>query len=406
GIKRGSPIFGITAVICYGLAIGCRENAILFPVVCVAGDWLCGTSRRKGIRWEHAAMIGILVAYMVMRYVMLGGFPVPRKPYWMPISDPEFPVFIVQKVILYMLGLFGAVPAIPMGGRAFFTTRTTAFYGGFAALIAILLLILAVYRFRKSLLWPFVWAGVLIAPMLPVFASAHHLYLPSLGMVLLYTAGLAAIGGVLRPAGYRMGRMRAWMHNLLLLVIAMALGTATWCSGFAYVRGTMAEDMLVDDVITRGEPIEEGDHLFFINLPPVCYYVVPAIKAELGLNQLNGHVLTCSPELVRMELSSEVELIDEHTLRVNSGPDQRYFEGITGQSLLAMMGFDGMPKQGETVDAGLFTVTPTIVDDRGVRELIFTFTQPLNSPNYHFYFGSPRFMAYPLSVSKRNVHNN
>ena len=187
---------------------------------------------------------------------------------------------------------------------------------------------------------------------------------------------------------------------MFLFVPALAAVAATWCSGFAYVRGTMAEDIFIEEVTKYGRPIAEGDHLFFINLPPVCYYVVPALRGKLGIDELHGHALTCAPQLVRMMSPGEVDVLDEYTLRVRSAPDERYFEGITGQTLLQMMGFGGMPVQGEAIDAGLFTVVPTVVDDRGVRELKFVFTEYLNSPHYHFYLGSTRFLAYPLDVTK------
>ncbi len=45
---------------------------------------------------------------------------------------------------------------------------------------------------------------------------------------------------------------------------------------------------------------------------------------------------------------------------------------------------------------GEFTVTITDVDSSGVREMLFEFRKPLDSADYHFYLGSPQFMAYEL----------
>jgi hypothetical protein len=42
----------------------------------------------------------------------------------------------------------------------------------------------------------------------------------------------------------------------------------------------------------------------------------------------------------------------------------------------------------------LFTATITDMDEQGVRELLFEFREVVDSPNYHFYLGSPQFMAY------------
>jgi hypothetical protein len=69
--------------------------------------------------------------------------------------------------------------------------------------------------------------------------------------------------------------------------------------------------------------------------------------------------------------------------------------------LLGVMGIDGNLKPGQQMDAGLFTVTIGDMDGQGVRDLLFKFREPIDSPNYHFYFGSPQFMAYELDVSSQ-----
>jgi hypothetical protein len=60
------------------------------------------------------------------------------------------------------------------------------------------------------------------------------------------------------------------------------------------------------------------------------------------------------------------------------------------------MGIDRHLRKGQIFDAGEFKVTITDMDDGGVRELQFTFSRPIDSPNYHFYVSSPQFMAYEL----------
>jgi len=397
---------GIVAVLCYAIALGCRENAVLFPAVCWLGDRLCGNPRRRRIRWEHIAMALVLITYLVIRYVMLGGFPMPAKPYVVPVSDPGFAQHVIQKVVCYTLGLFAYVPMVPIGGRAYLADRPMAFYGGFAVSIAILTAIWAAYRFRRTLLWPLVWIACLIAPVIPVFASAHHLYLPGVGMALLLGAGLAALGGLTRQSGKPTPRVQTLICTLVILVHVLGLGTLTWGIGFAYKRGTLPEDILVKDVIQRGRPLHENDHVFFINMPLVAYYAVPAIKAQKGLDNLHGHALTFSPNVASMESPSQVDILDRHTLRVRSPDHERYLADLTGQTMIQAMGFDEPPKQDHPIDAGLFTVTPTEVDERGIRELVFTFGKPLNSPDYHFFLSSPQFMAYPLDVSPRLGHDN
>ena len=390
---------GIVTVICYMLALGCRENAVLFPLVCWLGDRLFGTARRRWVRWEHVAMGCGLVAYLVLRWVMLGGFPLPGKPYLMPIWDLGFPEFALHKISIYMIGLFAYVPVVPIGGRMYLADRPEWLYGGLVGTLLLLLAIRLLYRRSRGVTWAIVWLVCLFAPVIPVFASSHHLYLPGVAAALLMAAGLGALGGLRLPWGGRAPRPARWFCGLLIVVHVVALVTLTRAMGFAYSRGTLAEDLLVDDVVRRGRPIAEGDHLFFINIPVTAYYAVPAIKARLGLEELHGHVLTFSPDLLRMESPGEVEWQDRHRIRIRSGPDNRYLEGVTGQMLLGAMDLTGLTEKGR-INAGLFAVTPHGIDDQGIRELVFEFNEPLDSPAYHFFYGSPRFAAYPLDVSR------
>jgi hypothetical protein len=235
--------------------------------------------------------------------------------------------------------------------------------------------------------------GCLIAPIMLVFASPHHLYLPSLGFVLLLSAMLAAIAG---GEGARWPRPRAVACSALVLVLALGLAVMAWAMGFAYARGVLSEDLTVRDVRRNTRQLRDGDHLFFINLPMLAYYAIPAIEQELGFHDLHGHVLVFAPDLMCAEAPTRVEALDRHRLRVIAPAGKRYLSGVTGNMLLGVMGIDARLPQGQVIDAGLFTVTVVARDAQGVQELLFTFRKPMDSPGYHIYLGSPQFMAVEL----------
>jgi hypothetical protein len=264
--------------------------------------------------------------------------------------------------------------------------------------LVLLLVIWRAYEFRLALLWPVTWIGLLIAPVLPVFASSHHLYLPSAGAVLLMAAGLAALGGIVRRRTGPISPLRGVTCGFVLVAHAIGLSLFTWAMGFAYDAGTRTEDIVVNEILRRSKPIRDGDHLFFINFPMVAYYAVPALETGTGRKHLQGHVLTFSPDMVRMSGVGEVEIIGERVIRVRAPAGQPYLAGVAGKALLDILGLPGVPPAGQTVPAGLFTVTPTNTTADGIEEAVFTFDQPVRSPNYHFYFGSPQFLAYPLEL--------
>ncbi|GMV98225.1 MAG: hypothetical protein AMXMBFR83_25770 [Phycisphaerae bacterium] len=394
GVRR-TGLF-IVAIACYGLAMGCRENAVLFPAVCWLGDRLCGTVRRR-LRWEHLAMLAVGAGYFALRFHMLGGMALPERPYRVMASDPGFARYVVDKTLYYTLGLLAYVPVVPKAGEAFFADRPAVLYGGAAGAAAMLLLVWRAYGFQRAWLWPAAWAGLFIAPVLPVFASSHHLYLPGVGAVLLTTAALAALGGFTRPGGWPLPQWRKAACAALLAALAAGLSLFTWGQGFAFDAGTRLEDMLVKEVISRGPALRDDDHLFFINFPVLAYYAVPAIEAQTGRRNLHGHVLTFSPDLLRMDAPASVEAVDAHTLRLRAPAGSPYFGGIDGRAMLAVVGHEQDVQAGRPIRAGAFTVTPTRLADGGIEELVFTFDKPLDSPACHFYFGSPHFLAYPLS---------
>lgn len=395
------PVTGwsLLALLCYGLALGCRENAVLFPLVCWTGDRLCGTTRRGKFRWEHAAMLGLLAGYFVLRTIMLGGFPLPPKPYLMPVTDPDFPRYFIEKAAVYTISLFGFIPLVPIGGQLYFAQRPTWFYGGLGMTVVGLLILWLAYRRPKAMLFPVAWMVFLIAPVMPVFASSHHLYLPGVGTVLLITAGLAIAGGALVDPRRPLKRITLIGGTIILMLHAIGLSVLTWAMGFTYTRGTLVEDIVMDDVLTRGPALQDGDHLFFINMPVVSYYAIPAIESQLDFHSLEGHALTFAPDLAKMELPGEVEILDAHRIRVHSPAGRRYFEGTTGQVVLDAMRIGQMPRVGETIDAGLFRVLMVEGNDTGIGTLEFIFKERIDSPNYHFYYGSPQFLAYPLDVA-------
>ena len=391
--------WAIAAVVCYALALGCRENAILFPLACWLGDILCGSPRRRW-RWEHAAMLLVAGGYLALRHQALGGFPVPPPPYLVrPEPTAAFALYLLEKAGVYVLGLFCFIPIVPIGSQVYFAQRPEVFYGLFAAVLAALAAVWAAYRFRPALLWPAAWLGCMFLPVIPVFASPHHLYLPGVGMALIAAAALR-LPTRLRPHAAAPGRAGAAVGHAVPALLLAVTGTLTWCMGFAFVKGTLAEDLFIRDVLECGDPPREGDELFFINMPVLAYYCVPAIRHQLGLRDLRGHVLTFSPDLLGMSSPGEVEVLDRHRLRLRIRGESRYLQGTTGDMLLGAMGMRDDVARGRPVDAGLFTVVPTDVDAHGVRELELVFRAPLDSPHYRFYLGSPKFMAYPLDMSR------
>jgi hypothetical protein len=387
--------YALTAMLFYALALGCRENTVLFPVIAWFGDRFCFSARRRWIRWDYFGLAAVVIGYMVLRWYMLGGFPVPRKPYLVPVTDPEFPAFVLDKLSLYLIGLFSFIPVVPIGGRAYLSARPEYLYGGLIGILIVIAITWLAYRRLRPLLWAVIWIACTLAAVLPVFASAHHLYLPSVGASLMLAALLALLAGYRRTADRPAGALRRWTVGAMIAALGCGLGVVSWSIGFVFVRGTIVEDVVTDEV-QSGRPLHEGDHLFFINMPVTAYYAVPALRETLGMDELYGHALTFSPDLLVTRTPSRIERVDEDTLRVHAPDGSPYFAGVTGNTLLQVMQLEEAVREGEPIDAGLFTVTPERMDDQGIHVLRYDFVRSLNSPDFHFFLGSPAALAYPL----------
>ncbi len=413
------------ALLLFAMALGCREHVILWPAVILVGDFALRACRRRRIP-AYVAMAVVVVAYLAARHEALGGFPLPGRPYLVRPGDPGFVRYILDKFIYYMIGLFAYVPVLPIGGTDYFSRHPGTFYGTFAGAVAGVGVILAASPRRRWLLLPLAWATMFFVPLLPVFASTHHLYLPGAGMAWLLAAGLATLAGTVRapctaaacaaeprvggeepsrlrvgldaddrpgPAGRRV--VAATLAGLHLIGFAFLC----WAFGWAYRASTRVEDIVVRDVLQSQQgprPIRDGDHLFFVNVSMLAYYAVPAIENQTGLRGLRGHILTFSPWLLRMEKAGTLERVDDRTIVVTAPPGEPYFAGVAGRAVRTIMGFERPFQTDDRLAGPLFNVEVLDADAAGVRRLRFRFHKSLASPDCHLFFGSPTRWAYPL----------
>jgi hypothetical protein len=383
------------AALCFAGALGCRENAVMLLPVLIVADLLMGLRLR---RWPaYLALAAMVAVYLFMRQRALGEFPLPPRPYLIGPWEPDFIPFVAAKFAHYSLGLFAYVPIIPVGGQVYFEERLTKFLLSFGGVVLGWIL-LAVFVRRRALALPFAWIFLGMLPTLPVFSSPHHLYMPSVGVALILTTALAFGAGHLSGQAPIRKPAREFGAVVAVALHAIGLTLGCWAMGWVYRSTTIIEDQLIDDIVAlehERRPIRSGDHLFFINLPTMAYYAIPALEQATGVKDLRGHVLTFSPSPLLMENPCIVSQRDEHsfTIELEGGA---YFSGTAGKVLVEAMKLDYPFKAGQKVDAGMYQVRIDEVDDAGATKITFTFERPLDDPSYHFLLTSRARMAYPL----------
>jgi len=396
GTSRGHIGWLVASCVFFALALGCRENAVMFPAIALAGDLLLrsGPWRRRIISYGVFGLI--FLVYLSLRSQALGGFPMPRRPYMVPPDDPHFLSFLWEKFVYYILGLFAYFPVLPIGGQIYFRDHPVLFYATFTGVVlGWIPLFIAFRRSRGFFLAP-LWILLSLPPVLAVFASGHHLYLPAVGMVLMIAGGWAWLAGAFQPVGALVSKARNMVVLVMVALHAIVLPTACWAFGWVYRTSTQVEDVLIREVVEQTPTIRDGDKLFFINISMMAYYAIPAIEEETGARNLRGYVLTFSPTVLMMEETCHVEQIDDHSFSVRLDRDG-YFCGAMGQVLREAMGRTEFFKPGERIESDEFETTVAECSNRGIRKLIFRFRRPLNSPDYHIYLGSRLWLAYPLT---------
>lgn len=386
--SRARYVWLTAAALLFTAAMGCRENAVVWPAVMITGDALFRAPWRRRVI-AYAIFACLVVAYLAARHAALGGFPVPPLPYLMRPSDPGFARFVIDKFAYYALAVFAAFPIFPTAFGGFFDAHPALLYGTFAGIVTLILLLIAVRRTRRVAAFAAAWTAVFFLPVLPLLALSYHIYLPSIGAALLFTAALALIDG--KGTSWR----RA-VSTVCVILVAMPVGLFTWWMSLGFCSATHVEDEVVQDVLATGPPLRDNDNLFFVNLPALAYYAAPAIEYETGLHGLRGHVLTFSPWLLAMQDMGTVKRLDDRTLEVTAPTGTPYFGGTSGRILLAIMGISRIPETNETIHGPAYDVHILEADAQGIRRLRFDFHAPIDSAGYHVYLGSPVRWAYPL----------
>ena len=371
----------------------------MFGPMIVLGD-AATCPRRWSARWKvYAGLGGLTATYLLLRWVALDGFPLPAPPYAHSPGEPGFVRFVADKLVYYVLGLFAYFPIVGFAGLRGLRQQPALFYGLFLAIVLGGSVVLAWSSRRRVLLTWLGMSGLALLPVLPVFASSHHLYLPSAGMVIAFVTLAHRLADRGRHLTRGPGR---WLGGVVGVVcgvhlIGFAGANVVYDVGAAGYHA--AGQLAVDDVARSGRDIRPHDTLLFINLPMLSFNCVPGIEEAMNVAPLRGYVLTLAPPFLGMDRPTRVEQVGTHELRVRLD-EGAYFSGMIGEQLLAAAGRDEPFAPHERFSTEDFDVEIIAVDEAGVRELAFRFPRPLDDRSYHFFLGSPRFAAYPLDWSR------
>lgn len=383
----------LSSIAFFILALGCRENAIVFPLLVAALEISGARPGRRGRIGYLVALVAAAIIYLALRSYYLGGIALPPRPYVVPPGAPDFLPFVANKLCYYLLGEFLLVPCVPLSGLSYLTAHPAAFYGSSAVIIILLLTACIRHLRRLELLGP-IWLVVSMAPVLPAFESPHHLYLPGIGWAIVIMIVLRAFGRA-RNARFQARRPRKALMLGCITAMAVVFSGVTFFYGLALDTAQSVEDRIVDEVVSSPSPPRNGDTLYFLNLPLIGHYVRLAVEHETGVRGLRAVVLTWSPRVLGMATPAEWTPVNERTIEVRIAGD-RYFSGPIGVLVAQTSGRSRPIDPRETLRHNGVTVELIEADQRGIAALRFTFDQPLGTSAARLYWGSTVRWATPI----------
>jgi hypothetical protein len=256
------------------------------------------------------------------------------------------------------------------------------------AIILLALLLYAIFSRgqRGRWYWP-LWTAIFMLPVIPV----------SMVPYLLYTS-FASKGIMLGIAFSRL--RRGWVKGLLTAAVLLNTLYAFGLYQFLCHGVLRSEQMYYQDIFTQNPSPKPGGTVFFINQPAINIHAPLSMREHYGFQDLHGWVLTLADHQIMMRQPSTVDVINDHELLLTT-PEPGFFSSIIGQYILE----DTRPKnpliEGSVVHTPHFDVTILEDNPLGYTRIKFSFSKPLNSPDYRFYLSSPQRAAYLLDFNPR-----
>jgi hypothetical protein len=386
----GQSVWLISALLFFCLGLGCRENAVVVPVLVFVFDWLIGPLRWRRRLVGYACFAVLTAGYLALRSSVLGGMPTPGLPYMYPPSEPGFLRFVFEKLLFYQLGLYLYVPALQLDFFEFFQRNPVLLYGlAGVTLAALVTLVARVTRPPRAwwglLLWPMICTG----PVLFVFAGLHHLYMPSTGSSVLLAGLLMNLGLVGRSPFWTRLRKPVAVVGLVGYA-AGSIATSVLCYGL-----TQAERGYALRLAESLGTVREGDFVFVLNYPPLACSTPPAVAEAVGVRHLSVMALSIRPREAR---ETRAVPLDDHRLVLlvpardvyenGQAPPAKPFESLVERQIMLLIpaaaGLTELPPVGTVLPGGQFDARYVGTDELKRSVWVLDFSRPLASPRYHF----------------------
>jgi len=372
------------------LAVLSRETAVMLPAVLLALDLAFGGTRHAWARRFVHLLTGVLaVAFLIWR-VAYYHHPIPEVYVRRWDGWGYFPWLFMKLVHYVCCAVWHAPMVIGPTGRQ---SPIREVPGDCLLMLTILAIMATAYyqacrRARGYWIWP-LWLLLAVLPVAPVMATPHSGYLCGVGYSVAMVLGPGR-GAAIAPCGLGRWCRPAAVWFLIATCTYVPIYHTLWRSMMAAERLTVAE-------VAADPPPQPVTDVFFINLPFVNIYARQCLLEAQGgaISDVRLHVLTFSPHLLGMDDSCIIRQHDARSFSISVSGNP-YYSGLLGRFLIDAMKGGGPFRVGQDISTDRFHVRVVRADEEGVRELKFTFFEPLQSETYRFYLTTAKRGALPV----------
>jgi len=371
------------------LALLSRENAVILPILLAAFDLAFGGRRQLRARLvPHAILFFLAAAFLAWRLVLYH-HPMPDFYARQPGAE-GYAAWWIAKLLHYLCAAVWLSPMVigPSGRFRPFEESPGDYW--FAAAILLVMgagYLVACRRARGWWIWP-LWLLLAVLPVVHIMPTPHQGYFCAVpfAVAMILGPGLARI--IKPPNAARCSRwIAAWF--LFATCLYIPIYRTLWEGMIAAERYTMA------GMESQAPPDQDSD-LFFLNLPFVNIYVQTCLRDawRAADGDFRCHVLTYSPETIRVDKPCYVEQLDDYRFTIQT-EGEGYFSGVLGRFLIEALRGGRRLRAGEIVERPLFTASVISANERGVQKLEFAFREKLSSPRFRFYLTT---MDHPAAL--------
>lgn len=424
---RSRGVFYVMSLCSYTLALLSKESGLITFVLLIIYDLYSLGGNVSAVKHFlntrlkfHLPYWGIGIGYWLLRTSLIqSDFQLPA-PYFYAPSHPDFVYRLITNIIHYTSNLFFLYPTSVFDLQRLADEPFLYVILGSADCIAISL---TVYFIRKTQTSYFflLWTILPLLPLLSIRYCQRLLYLPSVGFCVILGMAIHTFYHRLSPTQYlrRRGR-KAIAFGMVILYMSVSFIANTVFKDFSSLSKRLiqyVQNQLDDLPQNHINPLK----LYFIDTNmSASMALTSAFRLFLNRPAIVAKELTVAPRLLPPHATynddtprglrlitrllpywgdtfkSRIEFIDKYTLKISLDKGV-YLKRSNAQLQL----FSAMQlKQGDIVFGKHFNVLISRLDSNGVKELIFSFKKPLESPDQLF------FQVDGLQIRRLTIHTN